>query len=247
MTILVCGSGRSGTASTVAAFQLAGLDAHHERSSHHLLPLQRGYTAGVIDSTGVAVMAAYRLSHNWDVDGHYAWTPLIPAVLEQFDDVQVVWTVRPPTLTVASMVRAGWYRPSDDGLWPVMSTWYGQNDDGQLAQHYDLNHPAFRVTGMDTGDVSWSGWRDWSQTKRCGWWWTWTTELMLEMVERWPDRVTVWPIGLRPLGDLVEQVTGVRLGGDVQRNIGPSGHVAGLDDAEPIWADVWTRLANTVT
>jgi hypothetical protein len=199
--IVVVGTGRSGTRSIIDTLRLGGIDAVHEPDSHWILPAGRLYTTGAISEQAAATLldqATWR-----PAQAHYAYTPLIQ-IIDAYLRPTWIRTIRNTDDTVESMCRQGWYRPEDDDLWPVQARHFREHSDG-VAEIYDINHAAFRITAVDVGEASWPDWQTWSQEERCRWWVSWCNRTL----NRLEDRTVSWRVGEQPVSQIAAQATGL--------------------------------------
>jgi hypothetical protein len=159
----------------------AGLNTRHEPFADPVLMLAKQWANGQI--TRPEHIANVLDELDWpEVVADFALAPLAPVLAVAWPDTTFIIITRHPVDTVASMVRKGWYDPTDRAFPAVYQSWYKQSVDGsRLDRFFNANYPGLRVTGDEViqGGVDRLIWADWSKPQRCAWWWDWSLRRLL--------------------------------------------------------------------
>jgi len=162
--LLVYSTGRSGTKTLAATLATLSWNTRvaHEGLGDPILAWQAQYAHGEI-SHEETVLNLRRL--NWPtVAVSYMYTPLLPALREAFPTCRFVWLWRNPEQVAASLIRKGWYLPSDDDLPPVRE-W------DRADKSWWLWPQNWRVRGdLVTCDCRVDDWAAMGQEQRVWWW-----------------------------------------------------------------------------
>ena len=136
----------------------------------------------------------------------YKQSELIDVTSQMWPEAQYLWMVRNPADTVASMVKRGWYKPSDDDYPPgYLLIW---RRDERLMQQTATNDSGNRTRGDFVGEFTSAEWAQMNQVERCGWWWSYCNRAIAAQVSRL-DRSRWQMVRLEDVGPwFAEQLTG---------------------------------------
>lgn len=213
--ILVAGTGRCGTLSTIMLLEQAGLTAEHEPHREWIPAIVPFWLSGGLS---LEQTAGWLGRMAWgEAAGFYLFPALIEPLSKVFPEAVWLWPTRNPWDTVASMLHMGWYDRRDDDAWPLvlMAPTPGA---AQVARVTAWAPWGCRPNPVMVGEMGLKEWSALPQPARCAWWWGWVWQRMRSLepccrfpVEaRRPDLPLEW-LGLpKPPRDIVANHNGVR-------------------------------------